>query len=147
MDDLPGRSTARPNAYKPEGYPVWPSNARSMRHHVVWNMATCSSRNVRIQVAELITARRNLLQLYALEKDSVSLAPTCNKQERSAVSTRRGRAERRYVSALIRYMRDSGQMTRAEAGGMQRRFTRKRMDGMGPVNKHILLGMFPRELQ
>ena len=97
------------------------------------------------QAVDLRTAKRNMERLYTMEEDAMA-SYTRPVQEFASLSNLRGTAERRYVNVLIRYLRDSHQMTAVEAADLQRYFTRQRMNGMGPVNKAYLLSLFPREL-
>lgn len=94
------------------------------------------------QAVELRRAKANLVRLYSLEQNAMAAAWRRPAQDLYGISKRRASAERRYVGALIRYLRDSNQMGRARATDVQRYFTRQSMTGMGPVNKGYLLGMF-----
>jgi hypothetical protein len=97
------------------------------------------------QVAELGSAKRNLERLYTMEEDAMA-SWTRPPHEIAALSCRRAGAERRYVNALIRYLRDSDQMSGAEAAALQRHFTRQRNGSMLPVSKVFLLNLYPQEL-
>ena len=97
------------------------------------------------QAADLRATKRNLERLYTMEEDAM-MSGTRPAQETASLSSLRGTSERLYVNVLIRYLRDSHQMTSFQASDLQRFFTRQRMNGIGPVNKAYLLGLFPREL-
>ncbi|KAF1970063.1 hypothetical protein BU23DRAFT_571114 [Bimuria novae-zelandiae CBS 107.79] len=144
MDDMPRTSFSRPTAHRARRFHVWTSASGSTRIRGTRNQA--ASKFVTPQAAELGRAKRNLEQLYTMEEQAFLTAYMRRPEDIFAISSCRQCAERRYVNALIRYMRDSNQMTAAEATDLQRYFTRQKMEGMGPINKTYLLGMYPREL-
>jgi hypothetical protein len=99
------------------------------------------------QAAELRRAKANLLRLYNQEHNALAKR-SINARESSLNSIRFSRAssERRYVSSLIRYLRDAGRMTSFQATQLQKDFTRERMADLGVSHSSYLLGMYPREL-
>ncbi|KAJ4350077.1 uncharacterized protein N0V89_008698 [Didymosphaeria variabile] len=144
MQDVPSRSFTRRAAPRSRRYNIWTSAGGGIRIHMSRNMAT-RTRFVAPQISELRRARNNLHRLYTMEEDAF-LSTTRPAEDVAAITYRRGCAERRYVNALIRYMRDANQMSSSEATHLQHYFTRQKMEGIGPINKGYLLGMYPREL-
>lgn len=99
------------------------------------------------EVAELRAARAVLVRLYAQEQHTIRNGRlNARESTLNMVRSSRATAERRYVSALIRYCRAANRMTRAQATELQKHFTRERMGDMAPPNSNYLLGMYPHEL-
>ena len=103
---------------------------------------------LRVQVDELRSAKTNLERAYAHEQHVRSLSSRCtgvifNFPE---VSAARARAERRYVNCLVRYLRDTNQMSAIEARQLQGNFTKHKMEKGGANSSVYLLGMYPYEL-
>lgn len=96
---------------------------------------------LRAQAAELRSARANLDRACAQVQNVGKLSARC------VGVAARARAERRYVNCLIRYLRDTNQMTPVQASEMQANFTRRKMEASGLNNTVYLLSMYPQELK
>jgi hypothetical protein len=100
------------------------------------------------QAAELRSAKSNLERAYAHERNVQSLSSRCtgvifNFPE---VFAARARAERRYVNCLIRYLRDTNQMSAIEARQLQGNFTKHKIEKVGANSCVYVLDMYPFEL-
>lgn len=93
-------------------------------------------------------ARAVLMCLYDQERNAYNSFYDLNAGQSNLDQIRasRGVAERRYINCIIAYMRATGRMTRAQAGELQKYFTRERMRGMAAQYEGYMLGMFPPEL-
>lgn len=90
----------------------------------------------------------NLERAYNQEQNILILSSRCTGVafDLPQIIAARARAERRYVNCLIRYLRDTNQMSSAQANEMQANFTRRKMQESGVSNGPYLLGMYPHEL-
>ena len=129
------------------------SNRPFVGRYVVENMGIMPQRyraarrpptSLRKQAAQLRTAKRDLEGAYMQEE--AALGGHTTQQEVAHATAVRARTERRYVNALLRYLRNTNSISGQEAGRIQMSFTRQRMEGMGSTNKAYLRSMFPREL-
>lgn len=153
MDDTVGRpSAARPSAShsaatRPASRPLAPRPfLRTFSKAAARRNPTSIPHFLKTQATELREVKDILQRLYTQEAQALA-APWNPDQDTNAISNSRASAERRYVNALIRYLRDAKRMNSGQAFKLQRRFTRKRMVGMGQeANRDYLLAMYPREL-
>ncbi|KAF9697542.1 hypothetical protein EKO04_004109 [Ascochyta lentis] len=104
---------------------------------------------VRVQARELRSTRVVVERCYDQEQSMCNFSARCTGLTIVAhpIIAARERAERRYVNCLVRYLRNTNQMSAVEAREMQARFTRRKMEGIGLKNRAYLLGMYPRELR
>ncbi|KAF3035343.1 hypothetical protein E8E12_006774 [Didymella heteroderae] len=157
MDEVPAQRPARRSHvntgqythHVPNGFR---HNAISSRRPRRKRANKAKAKNVppalRKQAAELQSAKANLERAYAHEQNVQNLSSQCigvtfNLPE---VIASRARAERRYVNCLIRYLRDSNEMSAVEARQLQGSFTKHKMEKAGVNNCAYLLGMHPSEL-
>ena len=108
-----------------------------------YHAARRPSTSLRAQAAQLRTAKRDLEGAYMQEEAALGGHA---QQEVAHATDVRARTERRYVNALLRYLRNKNSISGQEANRIQMSFTRQRMEGMGSTNKAYLRSMFPREL-
>lgn len=160
MDDIPTQRPARrlyndrhqytrpvPNQF------MFNFNAASSRPGRKRRTHKATAKNVpaalRTQAAALRFAKTNLKRAYAQEHNVLDLSARCTglTLNLSGVSAARATAERRYVNCLIRYLRDTDQMSPVEATEMQANFTRRKMESVCMSNEAYLLGMYPHELR
>lgn len=109
----------------------------SGRRHVVRNRSA----------EELREAKSVLSRLYIQEDAALANPGRYTRDFIIGISTRRGTSERRYVNALIKYMRDAKRMEPSQASELQRTFTRDKMAGVGQYYKDYLLSLYPSELK
>lgn len=158
MDEIPAQRPAR-RIYVNNGQYTRPVpdrfrfNATSSRQTRRRRVNKAKANNVhsalRSQAAELRSAKSNLERAYTQEQNIQNLSSrrtgiTFNFPE---VSAARARAERRYVNCLVRYLRNTNQMSAVEATQMQGNFTKRKMEKAGMNNSAYLLGMYPYELK
>ncbi|KAJ8107052.1 hypothetical protein OPT61_g9132 [Boeremia exigua] len=96
---------------------------------------------LQVQAAELQASMTNLERAYGQEQNIRNLSARCTgvKFNFPEINAARARAERRYVNCLIRYLRDTNQMTPAQATEMRANFTRRKMKDSGVNNAPYLL--------
>lgn len=157
MDEVPAQRPARrlhvsngqysrsvPYRAKPNA----PSSRQTRRRRVGKARMNNVPPALRTQTAELRSAKTNLERAHVHEQNVQSLSLRCTGVifNPSEVIAARGRAERRYVNCLIRYLRDTNQMSSMEARQLQGNFTKHKVEKVGVNNCVYLLGMFPYEL-
>lgn len=158
MDDIPTQRPARRIYVKNSQYtrPIpnqFRFNATSSRQIRKKKAHKAKVSNVptalRAQAADLRSARTNLERTYHQEENVSNLSSRCTRVTINLpqITVARARAERRYVNCLIRYLRDTNQMSPVEATQMQANFTRRKMEQAGMSSKGYLLGMYPHELK
>lgn len=100
------------------------------------------------QAAQLRSAKSNLERAYAQEQNVQlpSSRSTGVISEIPGVVAGRARAERRYVNCLVRYLRDTNQMSAMEAKQLQGSFTKHKMGDCDLNNRVYLLGKYTFEL-
>ncbi|KAF2133864.1 hypothetical protein P153DRAFT_100213 [Dothidotthia symphoricarpi CBS 119687] len=90
-------------------------------------------------------AKSDLQRLYTQEATAYAAAQFAVSNIQ-AIRASRGRAERKYVNCLIRYLRGTQRISSLQANQLQHNFTREKSAVLGVQNRDYLLGMFPREL-
>ena len=103
---------------------------------------------LRVQAAEFRSAKSTLERAYAHEQNVQSLYSRTTGVifDIPGVFAARARTERRYVNCLVRYLRDTNQMSAMEASQLQGSFTKQKMGKVGLDSRIYLLGMYPFEL-
>lgn len=159
MDDIPAqRPAGRPyinrnhNAFSRSNRFVYnpaPPRQSRKRKRAQKTMLQNVPAALRVQAAELRSAKSNLKRCYDQEQTIHDFSSRCTGLtiDIPHITTARERAERRYVNCMIRYMRDTNQMSGLAAKELQGKFTRRKMDGTDMPNRTYLLELYPRELR
>lgn len=150
MDDASRRNerirvappTMQSCGYNPFGSGMMYTNSRVTKKRALRR----SAESLQIQGCELREAKASLLRLYAQEKAALASPSSGVNPDLKRICACRARAERRYVTCLIRYLRNSNRMDAIEANKLQKKFTRKYTATTGTSNMEYLLGMYPCEL-